>query len=370
MHTSPPTQVSEPFEKHSAPGTMPGKLRVYPGALPTTMSVLCYQPDKMVETTVSSIEELKAILDQDWTVRWLNVEGLADIDTLREIGEMFSLHRLALEDVVNVHQRPKVEPYEDHCFVVLRTTVASDEKLIEEQISLFFGKDFVLTFQERPGDCFGLVRDRIRSPRGRIRTAGNDYLAYALIDAVIDHYFPCIEAYGDCLDSLEDVILDDPSPRVSNRIHQIKRQLLVVRKIVWPMREAMSFLSREELDLITPETRLYLRDCYDHIVQVLDMVEVQRELASSQMDLYLSSVGQRTNEVMKVLTIFAAIFIPLSFIAGLYGMNFERDAEHPLNLPELGWAYGYPAVLGLMAAVAGGLLIFFWRKGWIGRRAN
>jgi len=322
-----------------------------------------YNADGLVEKRGVGFDEIEAHLDGRSTV-WINVDGHGDADLLRRLGERFDLHRLVMEDVVNIDQRAKVEAYEDHLFIVMRMIRSGAAE--SEQISMVLTPQVLITFQEREGDCFDPVRERIRHGRGRIRTAGTDYLAYALIDAVIDAYFPVLESFGDRLEALEADIFKNPEPETMHEIHRIKRELLGLRRAVWPLRDAVNSLVRDDHHtLIADETRTYLRDCYDHVIRAIDMVENYRELASSQMDLYLSSLGQRTNDIMKVLTIFAAIFIPLSFIAGLYGMNFDTDAS-PWNLPELSWAFGYPAVLGVMALVAGGLLFYFWRKGWIG----
>jgi magnesium transporter len=244
------------------------------------------------------------------------------------------------------------------------------ERLWTEQFSLFLGKGFVLTFQEgRPGDCFDPVREQIRKGVGRLREAGPDHLAYALLDAVIDAYFPVLEAYGESLEDLEEDLLWDPRRQSVIQIHAIKRDLLTLRRAIWPLRDVIGLLLREEPAFILPETHPYLRDCYDHIVQIIDLVETYRELTSSMMDVYLSSVSNRMNEIMKVLTVISTIFIPLSFIAGVYGMNFNPQAS-PLNMPELNWAWGYPLCLGLMGCVAGALVVYFWRRGWLSGDAH
>jgi len=263
-----------------------------------------------------------------------------------------------------VPQRPKVERYEDCLFLVARM-MSLGERLDSEQISIYLGSGFVLTFQERVGDCLDPVRHRIREGAGRIRSQGADYLAYALLDAVIDHYFPVLEELGERLEALEDEVLRHPSPAVISRIHAAKRDLLALRRVVWPQRESLHWLLREPIPLLAEDTRLHLRDCYDHVAHVMDMVETFRELASGLVDAYQSSLSNRMNEVMKVLTIIATIFIPLSFLAGLYGMNFSAESS-PWNMPELRFYFGYPLALALMAVVAGVMLIYFRRKGWIG----
>jgi magnesium transporter len=347
-----------PFIRRTQPpGTRPGTLTVDPAAPKPVISAIAYGPDECRELHPQDAAELKDVLGK-WPVVWVNVDGLGDTELISRIGELFNVHRLALEDVVNVHQRAKVEPYEDHLFAVARM-VHGGERVETEQVSFFVGEDYVLTFQERTGDCFDLVRQRVRSGRGRIRRGGASYLAYTLLDAIIDAYFPVLEVHGERIEALESEVLAEPGPEVVGRIHAIKRDLLVLRRAIWPHREAANTLLRDDSPFITDETRVYLRDCYDHTVQLLDIVETYRELASGLLDVYLSSLSNRMNEVMKVLTIFAAIFIPLTFVAGLYGMNFEW-------MPELHWSWGYPAALAVMAALAAVMLVFFRRKGWIG----
>jgi magnesium transporter len=321
------------------------------------ISAIAYGPDECHELHPQDPSELKDVLGKRPVV-WVNVDGLGDTELISKIGELFNVHRLALEDVVNAYQRAKVEPYEAHLFAVARM-VHGGERLETEQVSFFVGEDYVLTFQERSGDCFDLVRQRIRSGRGRIRRAGASYLAYALLDALIDGYFPVLETYGERIEALEGEVLKEPGPEVVGRIHAVKRDLLVLRRAIWPHREMANALLRDDSPFITDETRVYLRDCYDHLVQLLDIVETYRELASGLLDVYLSSLSNRMNEIMKVLTIFAAIFIPLTFLAGLYGMNFEW-------MPELHFKWAYPAALGVMAALAVVMLVFFRSKGWIG----
>jgi magnesium transporter len=350
--------------RRAPPGASPGLLFVDPEAPRPTMAVLSYGPGELEECPSAQPADLAALLGRR-AVTWVDVDGLGDAGLVRDLGECFGLHRLALADVVHTHQRAKVERYEQHLFIVLRM-LKPGERLDTEQLSIFLGRDFVLTFQEGiPGDCLEPVRERIRRGVGRIRGAGPDYLTYALLDAVIDGYFPLLEAHGERLEALEDEVIHRPDGDCIARIHDIKRDLLTLRRAVWPLRDALGVLLRETPDVIAPETRPYLRDCYDHCVQIIDLVETYRELGSGLMDVYLSSLSNRMNEVMKVLTIIATIFIPLSFIAGVYGMNFSPQAS-PLNMPELDWYWGYPFALALMGVVALGLLCYFWRKGWLG----
>ena len=287
------------------------------------------------------------------------VDGLGDADTIKTIGEIFGLHRLALEDVVHVRQRPKVDEFEQNLYIVARMIVREGGRLGTEQLSMFLGKDYVLAFQERPGDCLDAIRARVKEKRGRVRDTGADYLAYCILDAVVDEYFPVLESIGDRLEDLEDETLNRPKPGLATRVHQIKRELLVLRRAMWPMREALAALYRGTSTLISPETRVYLRDCYDHIVQALDLIEVYRELCTGLLEMYMTSISHRMNEVIKVLTIISTIFIPMTFIASVYGMNFE-------HLPGKDWRLGFAACLGLMLAVALVMLGFFWRHGWLG----
>jgi magnesium transporter len=264
--------------------------------------------------------------------------------------------------VVNTHQRPKVEPYDDHLYLVAQMAYRT-EFLRTEQVSLFLGPGYVVTFQEREGDCLEPVRTRIRKGGPRLRNGRADYLAYAVLDAVVDHYFPITEEYGDLLESLQTEILSDLELDASRRIHALRSDLLTLRRVLHPLRDAISSLLREDSPLIEEGTLLYFRDCHDHIIQLLDLLQVDRETASGLMDLHLSAVSNRMNDIMKVLTIFAAIFIPLTFIAGIYGMNFNTEAS-PWNLPELDWYWGYPLALGSMAVIAVLMLVYFWKKGF------
>lgn len=336
-----------------------------PQALKPSIQVLAYGPDQVFERHVHAedLQSVRACL-REYPVTWINIVGLGDASVIDQAGDMFDLHRLALEDVINVHQRAKVEQFKDYIFIVVRA-IKAGETFSSEQVSLFLGRNYVLTFQEGAGNHFDAVRERIRKATGRIRTAGPDHLAYALIDATIDWYFPVLEHYGETLEALEDAVVARPDPHFIGQIHEMRYGLLTLRRAVWPLREAVNALCRDPLPLITEETRIYLRDCYDHTVQIIDLLESYRDVASSLMEVYLSSIGNRTNEIMKVLTIFTALFIPLTLIAGIYGMNFDTQRS-PLNMPELRWAWGYPFSLGLMAAVAGGLMIYFRRRGWVG----
>jgi len=350
--------------RYHTPGTAPGTLRAVetPGAKPARVTVIDYGPDHFEEKRIAKIEDVFPYRDSTY-VTWINIEGLQDVGLIEKLGRHFGFHPLALEDVLNCGQRPKLEDYGSYHFLVMKSLWRKKEELFIEQISFFLGGSYVITFQEVPGDSFEAVRERIRHGKGQIRKMGSDYLLYALLDALVDEFFPVLEAYGERVEELEDVVVARPEPATLNEIHRIKRELLLLRKTAFPEREVINSLQREEAHLIRPETRVFLRDCYDHTIQVLDMIETYRDLASGLLEVYLSSLSNRLNEVMKVLTIISTIFIPLSFIAGVYGMNFNPQAS-PMNMPELNWYYGYPMSLGLMAAVAGALVIYFRRKGW------
>jgi magnesium transporter len=346
-------------------GSPPGTL-VPPAAeaVPTTIRAITYGPERLAEQTLAAVGDLDR-LEPEGLVTWIDVQGLGSLDLLRALGQRLGLHALTLADIVHVNQRAKLEIYESHLFIVVRMPHL-DDRLWTEQLSLIVGAGLVVTFQERAGDCFDPVRERLRQSKGRIRALGADYLAYALLDALIDSYFPLLERYGEALDAMEQEVVEAPDADHIARIHGLKRDMLEMRRALWPMREVMSQLLREDVAFIGAGTRPFLRDCADHVFQLMDVVEIDREVASSLIDLHLSSVSMRMNEIMKVLTIIATIFIPLGFVAGVYGMNFDRAS--PFNMPELGWHLGYPFALGLMLAVALGLLAFFRRKGWLGAR--
>jgi len=352
--------------KRAAPGAAPGTLIADPNAAETQISAFSYGVDEIAEAHKCRPADV-AQLRGTAPVLWVDLSGLADVSAIEAVGGAFGLHQLTLEDVINVHQQPKAEVYEDYLFIVFRM-LSPAQPAHGEQVSLFIGDNYVLTFQERPGDCFEPVRDRLRRNKGRIRQLGADYLGYALIDAAIDSYFPMLETVGEEIEALEDDVVADPKPVLVDDLHRIKRELLAIRRTVWPTREMLNTLIRDELPQITETTRPYLRDCYDHTIQLMDIVETYREIASSLLDVYLSSLSARMNEVMKVLTVIATIFIPLGFVASLYGMNFDRAS--PFNMPELGWRFGYPFALGVMAAIAGGLIWFFRRRKWIGPDAG
>lgn len=345
------------------PGTSPGTLVVDPEARRTEMRVFAYDERELVERVVVDPADVCELLER-FPVVWLDIDGLGDLDVIRAVGGAFHLHRLALEDVVDVRQRAKVDRYEAHQYIVAVMAALKDGRLDTEQLSLFLGANYVVTFQERPGDSFDRVRERIRGGQGLIRKGGAGYLTYALLDATIDAYFPVLEDLGERLERLEDELVFDPDPRKLSEIHRLRRDLLALRRAVWPLREALNYLIRESDAFFKPEVKPYLSDCYDHTVQIMDLVENYRETASGLMDVYLSSASNRMNEIMKVLTIIATIFIPLTFVVGVYGMNFDRAS--PWNMPELGWKYGYPLCWAILLGTTGFMLYYFRRRGWVG----
>jgi magnesium transporter len=349
----------------NAPGTAPGTIVAPEGAQPTTIDVIAWGPtgDVIAEGRVEPTRVHELHVSGPGMV-WVNVEGLDDVARLRELAAEFGMHPLVLEDVVSVHQRPKAESWDERRFLVARMSSQLPTQLTE-QVSMFFGPGFLLSFQEGfEGDVFDLVRRRIITGDDNLRTLGSDYLGYALIDAVVDGYFPVLESYGERLEELEEQILFFADKSQVREVHVLKRELLAVRRAVWPLREAVNAMLRDEGEIIGPETHRHLLDTYDHVIQVIDLLETYRELGSGLIDLYLSSVSNRMNDIMKVLTIISTIFIPLTFIVGVYGMNF--DTQSKWNMPELRWHYGYPLVWVLMLVVVVVQILFFRHLGWIG----
>ncbi len=353
-------------KRRTPTGSQPGTFITDPAAPTPVIRMISYDGAEIDNVVISDIVQLRQKMTHKHRVTWIDVTGLGDARVLQEIGESFGLHRLALEDVINVHQRPKVEDYPDHTFIVMQMSEVTED-FIPEQFSLFLGKDFVLSFQEKPGDSFDMIRNRLNLNGSRIRNEGADYLAYALIDAITDSYFPILERYGEAIENLEDKVLGVTDINSIHELHTIRRKLMLIRRAIWPLRDVLNILTRERSPFISEPTRVYFRDCADHCFQLIDIVDTARELAGNIADLYHSGASVRMNEIMTVLTIIATIFIPLGFIASLYGMNFDREVS-PWNMPELGWRYGYLFSLALMLATAMGLLGYFWRKGWIWSR--
>lgn len=323
------------------------------------LSVMRYSPELFEEYEATSVAQVRAASDQAG-VTWINLVGLHHVGLIEELGTAFSIHPLVLEDILNTDHRPKCEPHDDFLFLVVKmlTYDAGQREIVSEQISLILGRGYVLSFQEKPGDLFEELRNRIRVDKGRVRRMGADYLAYRLLDTIVDHYFVILEQLGDHVETLEAALIDHPMRSLLHRIHHTKREIVLLRRSVWPLREAIGSLLREESGLMTPAVHPYLRDLYDHTIQIIDTIETFRDLITGMLDLYLSSVSNRMNEIMKVLTIMSTIFIPLTFLVGVYGMNFDY-------LPELHWHWAYFLLWGVMLAIAGGMFVFFRRKRWL-----
>jgi len=350
------------FTKNNpAIGARPGTLAIPPGSPPPKITVVQYDTGGVDRREISDARELGELLD-DERVAWVDVQGLGDEGVIRAIGGAFRLHPVALENAVNVPQRAKTELYEGHQLIIARTPLIEGERVRTPQVCFILGARYLLTFQERYFGFFDPVRDRIQAGIGAIRAEGPDYLAYAMIDAMVDRYYPVAQKLSDGLEELEDVVVENPHPDVLARIHGLRRQLVVLRRVGWPQREAINALLRERTPFFEESTKVYLRDTHDHIAQIVELIDSSREMASDLAESYLSNVSHRTNEIMKVLTLMASIFIPLTFLAGIYGMNFE-------NMPELHSRVGYFVVLGVMTVLAVSMALYFRYRGWIGRSA-
>ena len=343
------------------PGAAPGTLNVDHHAPKPSIHIMAFGPEGSEEHDVTQATAVAGYVGR-LPVTWINVDGLGDAGVIQALGDAFGIHRLALEDVVHTDQRPKVEEFENHLLVIARMPRGTAGAT--EQFSMFVGSNYVLTFQETAGDSFDPVRERIRSARTRIAGSGTDYLAYALIDALIDGYFGVVEPIGERLDRLEESVLERPAQATVEEIQNVKSLLNGLRRVALPNREVTRALLREDTEFVSPRSRTYLRDANDHATQIVEMVESYRELCSDLMGVYLSSLSNKMNEIMKVLTIIATVFIPLSFVAGIYGMNFNSELS-PWNMPELSWYLGYPFAVGLMLAIAVGFFIYFRRKDWL-----
>jgi magnesium transporter len=360
-------------------GAPPGTLMYFGKATQDKVhiSLIEYNETEFIEKDFYDIQECLTHV-QSGMVKWINVDGVHDINIIQQIGTLFNIHPLTMEDIVNTNQRAKFEDFDNYLVTIMKMMYEdahlkkeSDDALVAEQLVIILLNDnTVLSFQEAEGgDVFDIIRERLRLGKGRIRKNGGDYLAYCLIDAVIDSYFSVLEKFGDEIERLEDSLIDHPRPDALHHLHHLKRQMVYVRKAVWPMRELIGNLERCESELVTPATNVYLRDAHDHTIRVIDTVETYRDLLSGMMDMYMSSVSNKMNEVMKTLTIITTIFVPLTFIAGIYGMNFVYTDESgkvlPLNMPELHSRYGYVAVWGVMILIVIVLIIYFRRKRWL-----
>ncbi len=341
----------------SAPGTL-----VHVGEQKTDrprITIMDYDDDQLTERRVDTIDELIPFMNSP-TRTWVNIDGIHDLSMIERIGEHFGIHPLTLEDIVNTGHRPKLESFDNYLFIVLKMLQhnTEDGQVTSEQISILLGTHWLISLQEAPGDTFDPVRERLRKGKGRIRKSDCDYLAYALMDNVVDHYFHILETIGTQIEEVDDAVTENPQTDVLQVIHSLKQEVIYLRRQVWPLREIVNHMTREETELIHDSTRLYLGDVYDHVVQVMDTIESYRDLLGGMLELYISMVSNRMNEVMKVLTIIATIFIPITFVAGIYGMNFKY-------MPELDWPWGYGLAWVVMVAMVVAMLLFFRKKRWM-----
>ncbi|MFP4655903.1 MAG: magnesium/cobalt transporter CorA [Methanohalobium sp.] len=342
-------------------GLPPGSL-VHVGEKATEevkISVMDYDEKNFQEKEIKNVEECFPFKDKS-TVTWINIDGLHEVEVIEKIGEHFGFHSLILEDILNTGQRPKTEDFGTYIYIVLKMLTFNNQEneINTEQVSLIIGSNFVISFQEKEGDVFNYVRDRIRNNKGRIRKMKSDYLTYLLIDSIVDHYFVVLENIGERIESVEDELSDEPTTETLQKIHDLKRDVIFLRKSVWPLREVINSLSRSDTLFVFESTDLFLKDVYDHIIQIIESLDIYRDMLTSMLDLYLSSISNRMNEVMKVLTIIATTFIPLTFIAGVYGMNFEY-------MPELDWKWSYPLLWIIMLSASMSMLVYFKKKKWL-----
>jgi magnesium transporter len=353
------------------PGTAPGSLNVPDGALRPMVKIFSYDASSFEEQTVEGVAAIKAQVEaRPGMNHWIDIRGFGDKVFFEQVADCFGIHRLQMEDVFNVYQRSKAEDYQGHLFLISRCLKEEHGSFINDQLSLFLGKNFVITIQDKYEDLLEPVRDRLRLGKGYIRKFDTDYLVYALMDVVLDNFFPVIEIISDRLDHLQDALIDNPTRDLLNQVLQIKRDLIMIRRAIWSERDKINDILRSNFPLISDSTKIFFRDSYDHCVHIIDLVESYKEVTASLMDVYMSSVSNKMNQVMKVLTIISTIFIPLTFIVGLYGMNFAyKDPVSgqflPLNMPELYSPYGYVTVIALMFVVVIGLIYFFIKKGWL-----
>lgn len=325
----------------------------------TKVSILDYDEENSQEKVIETVEECLPFKEKP-SVTWINVDGLHEVEVLEKLGNYFGLHPLVMEDILNTDQRPKMEDLGEYLYIVLKMIYYDDKrsKIMTEQISLILGANFVISFQEKEGEVFDPVRERIMTAKGLIRKMGTDYLTYALLDLIIDNYFVVLERLGEKIDYLEEELVKNPTPETSHEIHNLRREMVFLRRSVWPLREVISGLERGESSLIKESTMAYFRDVYDHAIQVIDSIETFREMLSGMLDIYLSSISNKMNQVMKVLTVIATIFMPLTFVVGVYGMNFKY-------MPELEWRWAYPLTWLIMIVIVISMLIYFRRKKWL-----
>jgi magnesium transporter len=355
--------MTEKIKKRSLKAGLPPGTLVHVGTHrvgESSIHILDYDESGVREKSRAALDECSAFRDSD-SVTWIDIEGLQDIQLLDDLGKCFRLHSLILEDILNTDQRPKSDDMENYFYVVLKMLDFDRDSLeiVSEQVSIVFGRNFVISIQEgREGDLFEPLRERIRGGKGRIRKMGPDYLAYSLLDVIIDHYFIILEKFAERIESLEEDLVGDPQPDTLTQIHRLKREMIFLRKSAWPLRELVYALEKSDSPLIQPTTKIFLRDIYDHAVHIIDSIESYREMLSSMLDIYLSSVSNRMNQVMKVLTIIATVFMPLTFLAGVYGMNFK-------HMPEIPWRWSYPLFWLIITAAAAAMVYFFKKKKWL-----
>jgi len=354
--------MAEKIKRRSVKAGLPPGTLVHIGTKKSGRSlirILDYDEQGVREKSQALLDECIPFRDTE-TITWIDIDGLQEIGLLESLGKSYGLHPLILEDILNTDQRPKLDDMENYIYVVLKMLDydASSLEIVSEQVSIILGKNFVISLQEgREGDSLEPLRERIRGGKGRIRKMGSDYLAYSILDNIIDRYFLILEKLGEKIEVLEENLVSDPRPETLRQIHQLKREMIFLRKSVWPLREVIYGLEKSESGLIQQSTRIFLRDVYDHTIQIIDSIETYRDMLSGMLDIYLSSVSNRMNQIMKVLTIFSTIFMPLTFLAGVYGMNFKY-------MPEIGWRWGYPLVLLVMLGVAAAMLKYFRKKKW------
>ena len=354
------------LKRYHPPGTPPGTLLpAAEGTAPARIRLLEYTAERCREIPVRSLDDCLPYLKTP-AATWIHIQGAPSPGMLQQLGQRFGLHPLALEDVQNTGQRPKFDPLPEHWFLIAALPRILGDDIHIDQVSMFLGPQFLVTFTSNGEDPFEPIRRRLAADSSPIRSYPIGYLLYTVLDLVIDAGFPVLERLGEDIERQEEAVLDRPDRETVAAIHRLRRNLLILRRMLWPQREVVSAILREEDDLVDSHTRLYLRDCHDHAVQVMDLLENYRDMITSLMDIYLSSLSYRMNDVMRILTVIATIFMPLTFIAGVYGMNFGNGntAASPFAMPELNWYFGYPLALGLMAATAGAMVLYFRRKGW------
>jgi magnesium transporter len=356
------------LKRLTPPGAEPGAIMSNPSATATTVQVLEYDQEALTFKNVESLSDLPSedsVNSKNGKRYWISVCGLANLEFLEGLAQKYDLHKLAIEDVLNLHQRPKVDEYDDIYFLIAQSMRFKDNHLYGQQVSIFVKNGLVISFEESSPELLSMLEHRLRDTRSHLRFLNSDYLVYAMLDAIVDSYFPVLEKLGERLEDLEDDIISSPNRSVVAKIHLAKRNLILLRKAVWPLRDAINQILRDDSSCFTDETKLYLRDCYDHLIRVMELAESYRELSSDLMDIYLSSLSNRMNEIIKVLTIISTLFIPATFIASVYGMNFQ-PAISPYNMPELNWYFGYPYAWALMAISFLAMIWLMAKLGWLG----